>query len=58
MCLEKPIILTIIGLNKLTTPTLRYILVVSKCMLGEIRPSFEVVNEGRILDFLSGYRKF
>ena len=27
-------------------------------MFGEIRPDFEVVNEGLILHFLSGYRKF
>jgi hypothetical protein len=27
-------------------------------MLSEIRPSFEVVKEGRILNFISGYRRF
>jgi hypothetical protein len=27
-------------------------------MLSVIRPSFEVVNEGRILHFVSGYRRF
>jgi hypothetical protein len=27
-------------------------------MLSEIRPSFEVAKEGRILNFVSGYRRF
>ncbi len=27
-------------------------------MFGEIRPSFEVVKEGRILNFVSGERRF
>jgi hypothetical protein len=27
-------------------------------MLRAIRPDFEVVKEGRILNFLSGYRRF
>jgi hypothetical protein len=27
-------------------------------MLRVLRPSFEVVKEGRILQFLSGYRRF
>jgi hypothetical protein len=27
-------------------------------VLSVIRPSFEVVKEGRILHFVSGYRKF
>jgi hypothetical protein len=34
------------------------ILIVSKCMLGVVRPSFEVVKEGRILHFVSGDRRF
>ena len=33
-------------------------LVVSLCMSGVLRPDFEVVKEGRILHFVSGYRRF
>ena len=32
--------------------------VVSICMLSVIRPNFEVVKEGWILDFVSVYRRF
>ena len=28
------------------------------CMISVIRPLFEVVKEGRILHFVSGYRRF
>jgi len=37
---------------KLTHYKQSQILVVSKCMLSLFRPSFEVVKEGRILNFL------
>jgi hypothetical protein len=37
------------GDGKLAIHNWTYILVISKCMLNVIRPSFEVVKEGRIL---------
>jgi hypothetical protein len=41
--------LTTFGQIELTTPTMSYLLVVSKFMLYFVRPSFEVVKDGRIL---------
>jgi len=55
--LEKPVPLTIILQNKLTKIR-SYILSFLLCTLSFIRPLFEVVKEGRILNFLSGYRRF
>jgi len=56
--LKIPVTLTTFGRNKITTKNRSQILVVSFCMLSVIRPDFEVVKEGRILNFLSGYRRF
>jgi len=47
--MEKPVALTIIGRNKLTTKIRSLILVVLFCMLSVIRPDFEEIKEGRIL---------
>ena len=42
-------VLTIVGQNKLTNKIQSQILIVLLCMLNVLRPSSEVVREGRIL---------
>jgi hypothetical protein len=51
---EKSVPLTIAGRNKLTTQIRSYLLVVLLCMYRVIRPDYEVVKEGLILNFMSG----
>jgi hypothetical protein len=47
--MKKPVAPTTFGRNKLTIQPLSQILVVSICMLSLFRPSFEEIEEGRIL---------